>query len=105
MAKVVVDANVIISAVFGRKPLEALVRALKDHKVYLSGAIEKELWGVILRLSRKLSKEQVVFLEEKMEGLINYSKNVSVLAQVALSRDAKDDHYLSLCKEAFDYWG
>jgi len=100
MAKVVVDANIIISAVFGGKPLEALVRALEDHEVYLSEAIERELFEVILRLSRKLSKEQIVFLEEKMQQLINCAKKIAVLKQVVLSRDAKDDHYLSLCKEA-----
>jgi len=100
MAKVVVDTNIIISAVFGGKPLEALVRALEDHEVYLSEAIERELFEVILRLSRKLSKEQIVFLEEKMQQLINCAKKIAVLKQVVLSRDAKDDHYLSLCKEA-----
>jgi len=43
MAKVVVDSNVIISIVFGGKPLGALVRALESHEVYLSEAIEREL--------------------------------------------------------------
>jgi predicted nucleic acid-binding protein len=36
MAKVVLDANVIISAAFGGKPLEAVVQALENHEVYLS---------------------------------------------------------------------
>jgi len=98
MAKIVIDANVIISAAFGGKPLEAVVRALEDHEVYLSEAIEGELRGVISRLSKKLSKDQMAFLEEKIRQLLSRAKRVSVSAYVALSRDAKDDHYLSLCK-------
>ena len=98
MAKVVIDANVIISAAFGGKPLGAVVRAMEDHEVYLSEAIERELRGVISGLSRKLSKDQVAFLEEKIRQLVSRARRVSVSTDVALSRDAKDDHYLSLCK-------
>jgi predicted nucleic acid-binding protein len=42
----------------------------------------------------------MAFLEEKMRQLLNHARRVSVSIQVALSRDAKDDHYLSLCKAA-----
>jgi putative PIN family toxin of toxin-antitoxin system len=100
MAKIVIDANVIISAAFGGKPLEAVVRALEDHEVYLSEAIEGELRGVISRLSKKLSKDQMAFLEEKIRQLLSRARRVPVSAYVALSRDAKDDHYLSLSKAA-----
>jgi putative PIN family toxin of toxin-antitoxin system len=100
MAKIVIDANVIISAAFGGKPLEAVVRAMGDHEVYLSELIERELGGVISRLSKKLSKDQMAFLEEKIRQLLSHARRVSVSAPVALSRDAKDDHYLSLCKAA-----
>jgi putative PIN family toxin of toxin-antitoxin system len=100
MAKIVIDANVIVSAAFGGKPLEAVVRAMEDHEVYLSEAIERELRGVISGLSRKLSKDQMAFLEEKMRQLLSHARSVSVSTHVALSRDSKDDHYLSLCKAA-----
>ena len=100
MAKVVIDANVIISAAFGGKPLEAVVRALEAHEVYLSQNIERELQGVISGLSKKLTKEQILFVQEKTQQLISLSKRISISTQVILSRDAKDDHYLSLCKEA-----
>jgi putative PIN family toxin of toxin-antitoxin system len=98
MAKIVIDANVIISAAFGGKPLEAVVRALEDHEVYLSEAIERELRGVISGLSKKLSRDQMAFLEEKIQQLLSHARRVLVSEHVALSRDAKDDHYLSLCK-------
>jgi putative PIN family toxin of toxin-antitoxin system len=100
MAKVVVDANVIISAAFGGKPLEAVVRALEDHEVYLSQPIERELQTVISALSKKLTKEQILFAQEKIQQLLSLSMRISVSTEVVLSRDAKDDHYLSLCKEA-----
>ncbi len=103
-AKVVIDAKVIISAAFGGKPLEAVVRALEDHEVYFSQAIERELQGVIPGLSKKLSREQILFIQEKIEPLLSLAKGISVSTHVVLSRDAKDDHYLSLCKEAKAYF-
>ena len=100
MAKIVIDANVIISSAFGGKPLEAVVRAMEDHEVYLSEAIERELRGVISGLSKKLSKDQMAFLDEKMHQLLRQARRVSVSTEVSLSRDAKDNHYLSLCRTA-----
>jgi putative PIN family toxin of toxin-antitoxin system len=100
MAKIVVDANVIISAAFGGKPLEAVVRALEEHEVYLSQPIERELEEVISALSKKLTKEQILFVQEKIQQLLSLSERIFVSTHVVLSRDAKDDHYLALCKEA-----
>ena len=56
MARVVIDANVMISAAFGGKPLEVVGRALREHEVYLSASILQELEGVLKKLSKKLSK-------------------------------------------------
>ncbi len=56
--------------------------------------------NVFPKLSRKLLKEQIAFLQEKMEEMIGRAKCISVSTHVPLSKDAKDDHYLSLCKEA-----
>lgn len=99
MAKVVIDANVIISAAFGGKLLEAVARAMGEHEVYVSPDIIRELEGVFKRLSRKLSEEQLAFIREKFRALMGMAKLISISNPVALSRDAKDDHYLSLCKE------
>jgi putative PIN family toxin of toxin-antitoxin system len=100
MAKIIINANVIISAAFGGKPLEAVVRAMEDHEVYVSQTIERELHAVISELSKKLSEDQICFLREKIEQLLSLAKRISISTHVVLSRDAKDDHYLSLCKEA-----
>jgi len=99
MAKVVIDANVIISAAFGGRPLEAVVQALENHEVYLSLTIERELREVISGLSKKLTKEQIFFIQEKFQQVLSLAKRVTVSTHVVLSRDAKDDHYLSLCRE------
>jgi len=84
MAKVVIDANVIVSAAFGGNPLRALTRAMKEDDVYVSSSIEQELTGVFPKLSKKLTKEQVAFLQERVHDLIQMAKLVSVTANVAL---------------------
>ena len=100
MAKVVIDANVIVSAAFGGKPLEAVGRALREHEVFVSESVLEELGGVIERLSKKLSPEQIRYLREKMGQLFKAAHRIRVSMKLSLSRDAKDGHYLSLCKEA-----
>ena len=100
MAKVVIDANVMISAAFGGKQLEAVGRALKDHDVFISESILEELEGVLKRLSKKLSAEQIHYLQERVRQLLKVAHRIPVSTHLSLSRDAKDDHYLSLCKEA-----
>jgi hypothetical protein len=100
MAKVVIDANVIISAAFGGKPLEAGLRAFRDHEVYVSDSIARELETVFLKLGKKIPHERIPVIQEKIYRLLGFARCISVSADVVLSRDAKDDHYLSLCKEA-----
>ena len=100
MAKMVIDANVVISAVFGGKPLEAVARALKEHDVFVSTSILQELEGVLKRLSKKLSPEQIGYLQETMNQLLRVAHRIPVSTHLSISRDPKDDHYLSLCKEA-----
>jgi len=72
---------------------------MKIWEVYLSQAIERELTEVFPKLSKKLKKEPITFLDEKIRELVGMVKKVSVSTGVTLSRDAKDDHYLALCKE------
>ena len=99
MAKVVIDANVIILAAFGGNPLRAVVWAMGEDEIYLSQAIERELTDVFSKLSKKLTGEKITFLKERMRELVRMAKQVSVSTRVVLSRDPKDDHYLGLCKE------
>jgi len=90
MAKVVIDANVIISAAFGGNPLRAVIRAMEEDELYLSQAIERELTEVFSKLSKKLTREQIANLNERMREFVGMAKQVSVSTRVVLSRDAKD---------------
>ena len=99
MAKVVIDTNVIISAAFGGNPLRAVIRAMEEDEIYLSQAIERELAEVFSKLSKRLTREQIAYLNERMRKFVEMAKQVPVSTRVVLSRDPKDDHYLSLCKE------
>lgn len=58
------------------------------------------MYETISGLSKKLSDEQTSFLREKIRQLVGLAKCISVSSRVVLSRDAKNNHYLSLCKEA-----
>jgi uncharacterized protein len=100
MARIVIDANVIISAAFGGKPLEAVLRAFRDHEVYISAPIVRELETVFLKLGKKIPAEILPLIQEKILSLLGFARCIPVSSQVAISRDAKDVHYLSLCKEA-----
>ena len=99
MARIVIDANVIISAAFGGKPLEAVVQAFRDHEVYVSDSIVRELETTVLKLGKKIPREIIPLIQDKIHHLITFARKVPVLTKVTLSRDPKDDHYLSLCKE------
>jgi len=70
MAKIVIDANIIISAAFGGKPLEAAVRAMSKHNVYISREVRQELIMVFSKLSKKLTEEQLATVQEKLINLL-----------------------------------
>jgi putative PIN family toxin of toxin-antitoxin system len=100
MARIVIDANVVVSAAFGGKPLEALVLAFKDHDVFVSETVIRELNQTVLKLSGKLSPEQRVFIEARIQQIMAMATCLDVSTPITLSRDPGDDHYLSLCKES-----
>jgi predicted nucleic acid-binding protein len=58
MARIVIDANVLVSAAFGGTPLEAVSKAFETGEVYLSAAVAAEIEGTIERLSPKLGEEK-----------------------------------------------
>jgi hypothetical protein len=66
---------------FEGKLLEAVVRAMEDHQVHLSEAIERELRGLISGLSKKLSEDQMTFLEEEIRQWLNRARRVSISQQ------------------------
>jgi putative PIN family toxin of toxin-antitoxin system len=97
MAKIVIDANVLVSAAFGGTPLDAVGKAFSIGEVYLSPAIAAEMSGMIGRLSRKLGEEKTKRLSELWKRLQSLCRMVEPGDKVVICRDPKDDAYLSLC--------
>ena len=99
MAKVVVDANVLISSVFGDMPLESITLAMLHHELFYSEDIEEELKGVLQKLEVKLKDNQIQKLQENMLRFLSFCKKIHVTENLSICRDRKDNRYLSLCKQ------
>ena len=99
MAKVVVDANVLISSVFGGLPLESINLAMSHHELFYSEDIERELKGVLQRLEVKLKDTQIQKLQENMSRFLSFCKKICVTENLSICRNRKDNRYLSLCKQ------
>jgi putative PIN family toxin of toxin-antitoxin system len=97
MVKIVIDANVLISAAFGGTPLDAVSRAFSIGEVYLSPAISAEIGGTIERLSTKLGEEKARILSALWERFESLCRMAEPERNVSICRDPKDDAYLSLC--------
>lgn len=72
MVKVVIDANVLISAAFGGTPLDAVSKAFSSSRVYLSPDIIAEVEATVHRLASKLGSEKtkvLLILWKKFQSL------------------------------------
>jgi putative PIN family toxin of toxin-antitoxin system len=98
MAKVVIDANVLVSSVFGGLPLESITLSLLHHEVYYSEDIEKGLRGVMQKLESKLQERHVVVLQRNLSKFLSFCSKISVTEDITICRDTKDNRYLALCK-------
>ncbi len=96
MARVVLDANVIVSAAFGGTPLKALVKAFR-HEVVISPLVKEELLSLPEELASKLSPDRVVKLRRWLKVLLFKANLHHPNRQLSLCRDPKDNLYLSLC--------
>ncbi|MBI5195279.1 MAG: putative toxin-antitoxin system toxin component, PIN family [Nitrospirae bacterium] len=97
MPKVIVDANVIVSALFGGIPKKAFLKALKTCDVYISPDIRMELLGLMEALEKKLDSIKIRRLRSIILSLLSDSKEVIPAKSIELSRDKKDNAYLNLC--------
>lgn len=99
MARIVLDANVIISAAFGGVPLEAVTHACR-HTIFINDEIEKELLGVIERLKAKLSPIYLKEARKQVKMIIRGAKKAKCGHLIKICRDPKDNAYLELAKSA-----
>jgi putative PIN family toxin of toxin-antitoxin system len=97
MPKVVIDANVIGSAMFGGTPRKAFLKALRTCDVYISPEIKLELSGLLNELEDKLDRSKIRRLRSIVLNLLSASKEVVASKKIELSRDKKDNAYLNLC--------
>lgn len=97
MPKVVVDANVIVSALFGGTPRKAFLKALKSCDIYISPEIRQELSCLLNDLEGKLDRPKIRRLRSIISNLLSNSKEVIPAKKIELSRDKKDNAYLNLC--------
>ena len=97
MSKVVIDANVFVSAIFGGVPLEAVTKAFYHDTVFISPSVEEELLGLPDRLQRKLNPEQILEFKNLIRKLLVHTKMVKPKHKLKVCRDQKDNAYLELC--------
>jgi putative PIN family toxin of toxin-antitoxin system len=97
MPKVVIDANIIVSSLFGGTPRKAFLKALRTCDVYISHEIKQELSGLLDELEGKLGSAKIRRLRSIIIRLTSYSKEVVPHRKIELSRDNKDNVYLNLC--------
>ena len=97
MAKIVIDANVFVSAAFGGVPLDAVSKAFLTGEVFLSPAIIEEIGGTIRRLSSKMGEEKTAYLLKLWRRFQSHCIILAPKEKAAICRDPKDDAYLHLC--------
>jgi len=97
MIRIVIDANVFISAAFGGTPLDAVSKAFSTGEVFLSPDVIKEIDGTIRRLSPKLGEEKAEFLRKLWTKLTSLCTILEPVGKRRTCRDPKDDAYLDLC--------
>jgi len=97
MPKVVIDANVIVSSLFGGTPRKAFLKALRTCDIVISPDIRVELTYLMDILEKKLGSAKTKRLRSIVLKLLSSAKEVNPARKVTLSRDRKDDSSLSLC--------
>ena len=97
MPKTVIDANVIVSALFGGTPRKAFLKALKTCDIYISPDIRLELLGLLDEIGDKLGSTKIRRLRSIILRLLSTSKEIIPAKKIELSRDKKDNAYLNLC--------
>jgi putative PIN family toxin of toxin-antitoxin system len=97
MTRIVIDANVLVSAAFGGVPLDAVSKAFSTGEVFLSPAIIDEIDGTIRRLASKMGKERTAYILTLWKRFQSHCTTLAPKEKMAICRDPKDDAYLHLC--------
>ncbi len=95
--KVILDANILVSAAFGGVPARATARAFREE-VWTCPEINQELLALGRHLPKRLSQQQLSIWNSALLPLISRMKIGQAGRRLSLSRDPKDDIYLSLAR-------
>lgn len=99
LLKVVLDANVIVSAIFGGYPRKALLKALTECKLYYNEDIEQELNLLTDELRHKLTPKERKEFKNIIKEILSFGEKVQTTRKLPISRDPKDNSYLETCLE------
>jgi putative PIN family toxin of toxin-antitoxin system len=97
--KVVLDANVIVSAIFGGYPRKALLKALTECALYYNEGVEQELELLIDGLQHKLKSKEGKELRSIIKEVLSLAERVQTTRRLSIGRDPKDNSYLETCLE------
>lgn len=97
--KIILDANVLVSALFGGVPGQAVIQAFKET-VYISPRIKAEFQSLGAKLAQRLSPtKHKTWTHVFLPSVLGRCERVGVRQKVDLCRDPKDNAYLSLALE------
>jgi len=101
MTRIVIDANVWVSAAFRKTSYKAILKVFRgQNEVYISPQIREELLSLPAYLEGKLTKDKVEFLKINIfNELLKDCILIECQQKIKICRDAKDNMYLSLCLE------
>lgn len=97
MARIVIDANVLISAAFSGTPLDAIGKAFSVAEVCVSPQVVAEIETTVARLSPKLGGARSKAVLALWERLRSRCALIEPTQTIKICRDPKDDAYLALC--------
>jgi uncharacterized protein len=100
MVRIVVVANVLISASFGGIPLDAVGKAFSIGKIFVSPLVVAEIEATIHHLAPKLGSERTLTLLRLWSRLRARCAVIEPLHKIEICRDAKDDACHALCAAA-----
>ncbi len=100
MDRIVIDANVLISAAFGGTPLDAVGKAFAIGDVCVSPQVVAEIETTVHRLGSKLGSARAQVVLNLWRRLRTRCTVLEPSQVVRICRDPKDDAYLALCVAA-----
>ena len=93
--RIVLDASVLVSALFGSVSEAAVRRAFREE-VWTSGDVEAELGGLGRQLERRFGLDLAARWDAALAALLSHARRAEDPGRLQICRDPTDDAYLSL---------